>query len=446
MSLAYPHLAERLFNVPLLVHPGKLNAIIAGLGSRLLGAELAIASYPDVGQDAEGHDLPAELFTRRKPESRSTDSAGYGFHEGIAIVSMMGALAHRTQFKADSTRILGYQQIVRDLEAAADDPDVHHTLMIADTPGGEVSGVIETTEAARELSARKPLTVAIDTLAASAGYWISSAAREIAIAPTGYAGSIGVVMTHVDISRALANDGVAVTHIYAGDRKVDGSPYQALAPEVRERFQADVDAIYQLFVDAVAANRGLSREAVMATQAAIYRAQAAVDLKLADRVATPDQLLAELAASRPRTYPVGHVARANVSTGAVLMTDKTTAGDPQQPANAITQADLDAAQQLGAEAERTRIFAIIDCDAAKDRPRAALALARKPAIDANTAADVLAGLPEEVIELQTTEERHGASEFEKHMQAIGNPKVAPDDEGVAVGAADLWDRVTARYQ
>ena len=35
--MKYPHLAARLFNTPLFVHPQKLDAIIAGLGARLLG-------------------------------------------------------------------------------------------------------------------------------------------------------------------------------------------------------------------------------------------------------------------------------------------------------------------------------------------------------------------------------------------------------------------------
>ena len=35
----YPHLADRLLNTPLLLHPQKLDAIIAGLGQRLLGVD-----------------------------------------------------------------------------------------------------------------------------------------------------------------------------------------------------------------------------------------------------------------------------------------------------------------------------------------------------------------------------------------------------------------------
>ena len=45
--MKYPHLAARLFNTPLFVHPQKLDAIIAGLGARLLGGE--ISSHPVSG-------------------------------------------------------------------------------------------------------------------------------------------------------------------------------------------------------------------------------------------------------------------------------------------------------------------------------------------------------------------------------------------------------------
>ena len=38
----YPHLAARVFNTPLLLHPAKLDAIIAGLGSRLVGADIEV--------------------------------------------------------------------------------------------------------------------------------------------------------------------------------------------------------------------------------------------------------------------------------------------------------------------------------------------------------------------------------------------------------------------
>jgi len=88
-------------------------------------------------------------------------------------------------------------------------------------------------------------------------YLLAAAVGDISVSATGYTGSIGVVLRHVDMSRLLANDGITVTQIYAGAAKVDGNPYEPLSAGARERFQADVDAIYEQFVPAVATYRGL---------------------------------------------------------------------------------------------------------------------------------------------------------------------------------------------
>ncbi|WP_200376036.1 S49 family peptidase [Thiocystis violacea] len=439
----YPHLAARIFNTPLLIHPAKLDAIIAGLGGRLLGTGLDHDSNAHTPVDAEGQPLPAELFSRQRGETRYDRQAGtyYQVQNGVALIDIHGALAHRTKINADSTAIIGYQEIARNIEAALADSDVGSLLLSVDSPGGEVSGAFELAALIREADARKPVHAIADSLSASAGYLIVSGARTISVAPTGYVGSIGVVMTHVDVSRALANDGVAVTHIYAGAHKVDGTPYQPLPDAVRERFQAEIDDLYRLFVQTVAESRGLDPARVLATQAGIFRAQAAVDAGLANRIATQDFIVSELAAQRPRSFPVGQPARATVSTGAKAMTDTTQAGASNQPA--ITEADLDAAHKLGAEAERTRIFAILDSAAAQERPQAALALARKGAIDSATAADVLASLPTEFATLEAT----APTSFERHMASLQNPRLAPDgdetDPDLAASAA--WATVVARY-
>jgi len=62
--MRYPHIAARIFNTPLLIHPQKLDAIIAGLSERLLGAApLAVAA-------ADGSRLLApELFSTRRGEA-----------------------------------------------------------------------------------------------------------------------------------------------------------------------------------------------------------------------------------------------------------------------------------------------------------------------------------------------------------------------------------------
>jgi hypothetical protein len=139
---------------------------------------------------------------------------------------------------------------------------------------------------------------------------------------------------------------------------------------VRADLQAEIDSLYALFVNAVERNTGMSAKAIRATQAAVYRGQAAVDIGLASRVATTDQLLSELIALRARSYPVGFTAGATADNkGVTTMSGNTNPGGQQAvqtPAAAAavpTQADLDASRAegrtQGATAERERIQAVM---------------------------------------------------------------------------------------
>jgi len=397
--MTYPHLSARIFNTPLLIAPGKLDAIIAGLGPRLIGAEQLSAVPAALAPDLDPL-TPAAWSSPRGELRRDEATRGrYRLIDTLAVVSVRGVLAHRMKLGANSEMVLGYEQIATDLAAALADPDAKAILLDLDSPGGEVAGAFELAATIRDANGSKPVHAIADSMAASAAYLIASGARSLSIAPSGYAGSIGVVMTHVDLSRAMANDGVAVTHIYAGDQKVDGTPYQPLPASVRARFQAEIDTIYGEFVAAVVAGRAkLTPETVRATQAGIFRAQAAVDAQLADAVETADALITRLtkaAASRARTS-FARPARSTLNPiGAKSMSEQTDAGVLLTSEPSTTAADLAAARQAGADAERTRIFAILDHAEAKVEGRrdTALVLARNPAMDATTAAAVLATLP-----------------------------------------------------
>lgn len=356
----YPHLAARLFNTPLLIHPQKLDAIIAGLGERLLGSGLELGPGID-----KALALPAEMFSTRQAAARG--DTGYGITDGVAVISASGALVHRSRMDGISSYLLGYNELALQVEDAQNNPDVHAILQVMDTPGGEVSGAFEYSDRIHALRGKKPMWAIADSLAASAGYLGGSAFDQLAVAATGYVGSIGVVMRHVDLSRKLANDGVQVTHIFAGDHKIDGNPYEPLPASVRADLQAEIDSLYTLFVDAVVRNRGLNAQAVRNTQANTYRGQAAVSLGLADRVATTDQLITELAGMRRRSFQVGQTARATADQKGTSMSGTTPSGQQAAPTAAVTtpaaptfsQADIDAARAeghaAGAAAERQRI-------------------------------------------------------------------------------------------
>lgn len=367
---AYPHLAARIFNVALLVHPQKLDAIIAGLGQRLLGAQILQGT-------ADTAILPPELFTTRKGPRAER---GYQVVDGVAVLNVSGALVHKTRMEADSSTLLGYNSIAADLQDAMDNPDVHAILQVWDSPGGEAQGAFQYADTAYALRGKKPFYALADGMAASAGYLGASAADQLAITSTGYAGSIGVVMRHVDMSSALMTEGVRVSHIYAGAKKIDGNSFEPLSAAVRADFQAEIDSLYANFIDAVARARATSPEALRATQAATYRGQAAITAGLADRISTADTLISELAALRAHHYAAGPSVRSTTADKGALMSHPSTpeggqtAAAPQPTAHAsapaatpapmktFTQSELDAAvataTAASTQAERVRLTAI----------------------------------------------------------------------------------------
>lgn len=440
-SRTYPHLADRLLNTPLLLHPQKLDAIIAGLGGRLLGVE---GLQMDAAELTARAALPAEMFTTRRGERTER---GYRVVDGVAVISAMGGLVHRTKLAADSSLLIGYNDLAADVEDALGKSDVHAIALVMDSPGGEVAGAFELAERIYAARGRKPMVAVADGMAASAAYLAASAADEVVLTPTSYVGSIGVVMRHVDFSRALANDGITVSHIFAGEHKIDGNPYQPLPDAVRAALQADIEGLYQMFVQTVAKHRGMDEQAVRDTRAGVYRGVAAVAARLADRIGTVDAVVAELAARRnpaassaaglsyqPQGTSMSH-ASANAAAaapaapaGATTTAVATTAAAPAASA-AASQADLDKAHAEGAAAERARVTAITGHANAAANPAItqqciATGLSAEQAkgfLDAAPVAGAVASA--------------ASNQFAAAMAAMGNPNVSGVEAAAPQGGA-----------
>jgi len=303
-----PHIAARLFDCPLLIHPGKLHAIVAALAPRF------------------GIDSPIDLPDAYTTRFGMTAKGGYRVIDGIAVIDVFGLLAHRGGLQADSSYVQGYDAIAKSLDIALTDREVRAVILNVDSPGGEVSGAFQLADQIRGARAVKPIHAVAGDLAASAGYLIASAAQTVSVSPSGQVGSIGAVTCHADLSGAMEKAGVKVTPIFAGAHKVDGNPYAPLPPEVAARIQADIDHYYAMFVAAVAESRALSPRAIRATEGAMYIGQNAVAAGLADRVETPDQLIARLSAEIS-----GSTARRPAASTPISKQEKTMSDAAKQP-------------------------------------------------------------------------------------------------------------------
>lgn len=282
MNNLLPRLAQKMFNVPLALHPRKAEIVIAALADRLGVGQMVRLDGSSIAPMAMEDDEYGFAEPGRTPRT------GYDNVCGVAVIPVQGTLVQKLGSLRPWSGMSGYDGIRQNLFMALDDPEVKAIALDIDSPGGEVAGCFDLVDTIYGLRGRKPIWSILNEAAYSAAYAIASAADRIVVPRTGGVGSIGVICAHVDLSKALTAAGVKVTFITYGERKADGHAEIPLSEEALARFQADIDTMGGLFVDTVARNRNISAATVRDTQAATFLGAQGVALGLADEVAAPD--------------------------------------------------------------------------------------------------------------------------------------------------------------
>jgi signal peptide peptidase SppA len=217
----------------------------------------------------------------------------------VAVIPVRGIISRRATLMNQIFGGTSIDQLTSQFRAALADSSVKAIVFDVDSPGGTVDGVPELAEEIYKSRSRKKTVAIANPMAASAAYWLASAAGEFVVIPSGQAGSIGVFMAHEDFSKALDQVGVKVTLISAGKYKTDGNDAEPLSITAREDMQSKVDAFYGMFVKAAARGRGVSQNDVRGGfgQGRMVLAADAVKEGMADRTETLDQVLLRLASS-----------------------------------------------------------------------------------------------------------------------------------------------------
>ncbi|TGY87347.1 S49 family peptidase [Marinicauda algicola] len=187
---------------------------------------------------------------------------------------------------------------------ALGDESVSQIVLNIDSPGGAVDGIPELAAFIREANEQKPVTAVANTLAASAAYWIATAAGELVVTPSGEVGSIGVYIHHENWAAFEEGLGVEHTFVHAGRNKTEANMFEPLSEEARAHLQARVDDVYAMFIADVMRGRGVTRSVASGEQfgeGRTYGAREAVRRGMADRVATLEETVARL--TRPSGRP-----------------------------------------------------------------------------------------------------------------------------------------------
>jgi ClpP class serine protease len=425
---SYPRLASRLYNVPLLITPAKLEVI-----ERVFRAHID-GTAPSLPEFKAEERLDVELAALG---GATRAQGGYlRTADGVALIQVLGTLVQRGSGMDAMSGLESYDVIGAKLDAAMADPMVRGILFEVDSDGGEGAGLFDLAARVRAADAIKPVTAHSNEKAFSAAYGLAAAAGELYVAPTGMVGSVGVRMLHVDQSTYDAKRGLVYTPIFAGAHKDDFSPHAPLSDAAAAEAQGMVDRLYQTFVAHVANVRGISEDTVRATEAGILHPDQAEANGMVDGTATLGEALASLRKrmtdkqnapfyqraagahtkenqmTQANTAPA---ATASAPTDEQLAAARTAGAQEAQAAAAKQVADANAA---GAKAERERIAGILAHAEAEGRRKMAEHLAFKTDSTIEAAAALMAVAPKEAAS--------AANPLAAKMDALGNPKVAAD--------------------
>lgn len=320
--------------------------------------------------------------------SERTRQKSYRVERGIAVLPVTGTLVHKLGYINPVSGMSGYDGIAKRLQQAISDPDVKGVLLDIDSPGGEVAGAFDTADLIARAREQKPVWALASDTACSAAYLLASACSRRLITQTGTVGSIGVLMAHRCVEKALEIAGVDVTLIYAGARKVDGNPYSQLPDDVRDEFQLSINSTREQFAQKVSDYTGLKKSRVLATEAAVFIGADAIKSGLADQLVNYADAIAVMAdALKPKME--------RFMPGTETTAETTTT---EQTAATTTVAQIEFNEkQIRADAvssELARVMAIINCPEAVGREAQAKALAGVPGMTVEQAQLVLAAAPQ----------------------------------------------------
>jgi len=135
-------------------------------------------------------------------------------------------------------------------------------VLYVNSGGGSATASEAMRAALEKIAAKKPLVVAMGAVAASGGYWVSTPGQVIIAQLNTITGSIGVLHGKFVNAGLLEKLSVNREIISRGKTALFYDFEHPFSDEDREIVQESIQRIYDLFLDRVAASRGMTRQAV----------------------------------------------------------------------------------------------------------------------------------------------------------------------------------------
>lgn len=206
--------------------------------------------------------------------------------EAIGVVKIYGIITTQKSGGPFAFREIGTDYYVNRIKRLAENPRVKAIILRVNSPGGSVGASQEIyNEILRAREKGKKVIVSMGDVAASGGYYISSAADYILANPGTITGSIGVVVGNINFQELMSKWGIKMNIIKSGKYKDTLSSWRQMTEEERELLQELVDRVYRQFVTAVAKGRMIGIEEVEEmADGRVFTGEEAVELRLIDQL------------------------------------------------------------------------------------------------------------------------------------------------------------------
>ena len=155
--------------------------------------------------------------------------------------------------------------VMEKMDDILEDETFKSVLFIMGSPGGSPTASEELSEYLKEFQKEMNVTMYVDSIAASGGYYIASAVKPLIANKNAIVGSIGVIMPHYNFGELAKKVGVEEDFMAAGKFKKPISMFSKIDKENKKYMTENLlKPTYDNFVQSVADNRGLTIEQILA--------------------------------------------------------------------------------------------------------------------------------------------------------------------------------------
>lgn len=228
---------------------------------------------------------------------KSFDKASAGSGNTIAVLYATGEITPISPSPFDDGGVITGSATIKEIKKIKKDKSIKSVILFVDSPGGAATTSDIIWRELVLLNEVKPLYVYMGSVAASGGYYLSTAGRSIMAHPQTITGSIGVFGQFFN-AKEMLNDRLGITtdavmsHQHADWLSLE----RPLTEAEKEGFGRYVDNTYETFLQRVATNRGMTRDQVHdVAQGRVWTGVDALEVGLVDELGSLNDLIAKVA-------------------------------------------------------------------------------------------------------------------------------------------------------